>query len=100
MKFNEVAYKEIIDCALKLAHEKYRGYGSDNIKMFGDFGCLVRANDKLQRLKTIYLRRLENNIPENEAIKNAVSDEKIDDTILDAINYLVYMLMCRNEKWE
>jgi hypothetical protein len=99
MGFNTQAYDVILENAKKIALEKYNGYGSDNISAFGDFGCLVRANDKLQRMKTIYLKRFNSGITEDKALINSVPDEKIDDDILDAINYLVYMRMCRHNEW-
>lgn len=100
MAFNQEAYDKILISAKKLATEKYSGYGGDNILMFGDFGCLVRANDKLQRLKVIYNRMMKTGCSEEKALENSVPDEKIDDDILDAINYLVYMRMCRRGEWE
>jgi hypothetical protein len=98
-ELNLSAYEEIITEARKLAEEKYKGYGPDNIGAFADFGCLVRANDKIQRMKTIYLRRFNSGVSEDKALVGAVPDEKIDDDIKDAINYLVYMLMCRRGQW-
>jgi hypothetical protein len=50
-------------------------------------------------MKTIYLKRFNSGITEDKALINSVPDEKIDDDILDAINYLVYMRMCRHNEW-
>lgn len=49
-----------------------------NFRMFGELGILVRMSDKLARLRSI----LENG-------RVAVSDESINDTLLDIINYSV-----------
>jgi hypothetical protein len=43
--------------ALELAElviRKQRDYGHDNINTFGDFGLLVRVNDKVARLRNLY----------------------------------------------
>jgi hypothetical protein len=96
--FNEVSYKTVVDKCLSIAKEKYRGYGPDNIGEFADLGCLIRANDKFRRLRTVYMRRF-SGCSEEEALAGAVSDEKIDDTIMDCINYLVYMMVLRRNEW-
>jgi translation initiation factor 6 (eIF-6) len=57
---------------------------------FGVNGNLVRANDKMARLKTLLWDKAE----------QKVDDEKVLDTCYDLINYGVYMAMMLSGKWE
>ena len=66
---------------------KQRDYGPGNIKAFGDFGVLVRANDKFERLKNLYKNEGE---PQNEPI---------DDSWMDESNYGTIARMYRNGDW-
>lgn len=72
----------------KLLVDKQRDYGPKNITMFGEFGVLVRANDKLQRLINLIQNNKE---PKNEAIE---------DTWADLRNYSQIALMVRNNDFE
>ena len=50
--FNEACYevaREVADLVIK----KQMDYGKDNILAFGEFGVLVRTNDKIARLKNL-----------------------------------------------
>ncbi len=50
--FNQACYevaREIADIVIKKQHD----YGHENILAFGEFGVLVRTNDKLARLKNL-----------------------------------------------
>ncbi len=50
--FNQACYdvaKEIADVVIN----KQRDYGKDNILAFGELGVLIRANDKIARLKNL-----------------------------------------------
>lgn len=62
---------------------KQREYGPSNILDFGDFGILVRTNDKVGRLKNLYRNNIK---PENESI---------DDSWLDNAGYSILALMYR-----
>jgi len=64
--------------------KKQRDYGPANINEFGELGILIRANDKMSRLKTLYRS------------KSAPENESIDDTWLDNAGYSVLALMYRN----
>lgn len=55
-----------------------------NFQAFGAFGILVRLSDKLARLRT-FIEKAQN------GKEMAVKDEKWEDTIVDAINYLVLL---------
>jgi hypothetical protein len=68
---------------LELMKTKNVDYGGNddpfrNFHTFGELGILVRLSDKLARLRT-YCERGE----------LLVKDESVEDTIIDAINYLV-----------
>ena len=65
---------------------KQRDYGPGNILDFGDFGVLVRANDKVARLKNLY----KGNRPQNETV---------DDSWLDLANYAVIAMLVRRGYW-
>ena len=50
--FNEAAHKIATEIA-ELIISKQHDYGHGNILAFGEFGVLVRASDKLERLKNL-----------------------------------------------
>lgn len=54
---------------------KQADYGPGNVSAFGDFGVLVRASDKLERLRNLYQSGAE---PNNESVA---------DSWLDLANY-------------
>ena len=62
---------------------KQKDYGKSNINAFGERGCLVRANDKMERLKHL---SKENKDPTNESI---------DDSWLDLAGYSMIALLVR-----
>ena len=66
---------------------KQHDYGPGNIMDFGDFGVLVRANDKMARLRNLY--------KSGEAPRH----ESVDDTWLDLANYAVIAMMVRRGYW-
>jgi hypothetical protein len=72
---------------ISLLDRKQRDYGSENISAFGEYGCLVRATDKLARL-----RNLLTNVsgPKNEAIE---------DSWLDLSNYCLIAVLNRRNEW-
>jgi len=78
-------HEELCLRARKIMEEKNQDYGADadpfrNFRAFGAFGILVRLSDKLARTRT-YLERGD----------FKVKDEKIDDTLLDALNYVILL---------
>lgn len=76
----------VLDDMRELMIAKQRDYGPGNILDFGDQGVLVRANDKVARLKNLY----KGNRPQNESI---------DDSWVDLANYAVIAMMVRRGYW-
>jgi len=72
---------------IRLMDTKQQDYGSGNISAFGEFGVLVRLNDKMERLKNL------NKMP-------SVKNESIEDTYQDIANYAVISLMIRRNLWK
>jgi len=65
--------------------ERHRKYGRLNISKFGEYGCLVRASDKLERL--INSRHVD------------CADESVEDSWKDLLNYAAMALLCRRGQW-
>lgn len=78
---------EIALANIAVLDAKQQDYGPGNIAAFGEFGCLVRANDKIERLK--HLLRT----------GNAPKNESVEDAWLDLANYAVIAVLCRSGKW-
>jgi hypothetical protein len=72
---------------VRIMDTKQQDYGSNNISAFGEFGVLVRLNDKMERLKHL------NKMP-------SVKNESIDDTYLDIANYAVIAMLIRRNLWK
>lgn len=72
---------------VRVMDTKQQDYGSNNISAFGEFGVLVRLNDKIERLKNL------NKMP-------SVKNEAIDDTYLDIANYAVIAMLIRRNVWK
>ena len=85
--FNEAAYKLAEEVA-ELIISKQHDYGHGNILAFGEFGVLVRASDKLERLKNLH--RL-GDCPENETVE---------DTWRDLAGYAIIALMLERKVFE
>lgn len=71
--------------ARQVMEKKNQDYGEDgdpfrNFRAFGAFGILVRLSDKLARLRTFVERGT-----------YMVNDESFEDTIKDAINYIILL---------
>lgn len=71
---------------IQLLDSKQLDYGPNNISSFGEFGILVRMNDKIERLK--HLQKMID--PKNESIE---------DTYKDIGNYALIALMVRRNLW-
>ena len=64
-------------------------YGPGNISAFGEVGVLVRANDKIERLKNLH-KTGKLGDPENESVL---------DSWLDLANYGIIGAMCNQRLW-
>lgn len=79
---------ELMLSQIVLFDKKQMDYGCGNISSFGEFGCLVRCNDKMERLKNLLGK---NKNPSNEAIE---------DSWLDLSNYSLIAVLCRRKNWD
>ncbi len=79
------AVRQIANEIVALLVKKQADYGHENINSFGEFGILVRANDKLCRLRNLLGKE-----PANEAI---------DDSWRDLAGYSMLALMLRNNQF-
>ena len=74
--------RSVIMCnALELMFKKQHDYGHGNITKFGEFGVLVRTNDKIARLLNLHAR---GDSPENESLI---------DSWVDLFNYSLISLL-------
>ena len=81
LNYNE--YNQIVAECRDLSIRKNKDYGSYTMERFGMRGIVIRLNDKQDRLVNLIWTG-------NEAL---VSEEKIEDTAKDMINYAVYLIM-------
>lgn len=84
-------FEDALDCVLAemraVMISKQADYGPGNIAAFGELGVLVRASDKLERLKHLITG---NRTPNHESI---------DDAWLDLANYGIIAQMVRRGWW-
>jgi hypothetical protein len=80
---NREEYDAIIQQCRDISIRKNNDYGCDTMMRFAEKGLVVRMNDKMERLI---------NLIWNDVDKQ-VSDEKIEDTALDMVNYSIYLVM-------
>lgn len=84
-------HEELCNYARKIMEKKNQDYGADsdpfrNFREFGTYGILVRLSDKLARIRTW-----------EERGQFAV-DETLQETVLDAINYLILYLAMKERE--
>lgn len=84
---NYEEYQNIQREILELSKRKNHDYGCDSLTTFGNFGILIRLSDKFDRLKSFY---------QNQELR--VTDEKLEDTLKDIVNYSIYMIMQERKK--
>lgn len=72
-----------------LWQKKQASYGPRNIGDFGAAGCLIRLNDKVQRLRRKYYMHQE----------ETLDDETTEDTWFDAMGYSLMGLMNQRNQW-
>lgn len=75
--------------AFELFCKKQSDYGPGNINAFGEYGILVRTNDKIERLKRLL----------NPNRKDAPVNESIEDTWMDTSIYSLIALLFRRGQW-
>lgn len=68
--FNEAARQTALEIA-NLICSKQLDYGKANILDFGEMGLLVRANDKMARLRNLYRSGAD---PNNESVEDSWTD--------------------------
>jgi hypothetical protein len=93
--------------ALKLALEnvqlldrKQQDYGSQNIARHGEFGVLVRCDDKTARLANLLKNRKTLVLADNpEECVEAPKNESVLDSWLDLANYGLIGAMCHLGQW-
>jgi hypothetical protein len=73
-----------------LLDSKQQCYGSGNISSFGEYGVLVRANDKIERLK---------NLLRPDSATETPAHESLLDTWFDLSNYSLIGALCRMGRW-
>ena len=88
------AASDIQEDQFDLLVERQRKYGNKNIEQGGILGCLIRAGDKLERLKQVFptvgiTKRYNKDYP----------DESIEDAMLDLANYATIALMLYRDTW-
>ena len=74
---------------MALWKKKQRSYGPHNIGAFGEQGCLIRANDKIQRLRRALFMQKD----------VSLDDETLEDTWKDLIGYALMGLLCHRRQW-
>lgn len=72
---------------LELWVKKHHDYGPENHAIWGTQGCVIRATDKLMRLKRWYFDSM------------AMQNEPIEDTWLDLIGYGLIGLVIKRGQW-
>ena len=90
LQTTEVLTEEFIKVVLDdiaLFDRKQRDYGSENIAAFGEAGVLVRANDKMARLRHLH------------RTGETVANEPVEDSWCDLSVYGVIARMCRAGVW-
>ncbi|MBT9259482.1 MAG: hypothetical protein KM310_06975 [Clostridiales bacterium] len=89
-----VTFEDAVDWALSVMRDvmirKQRDYGSGNISAFGEFGVLVRASDKVHRLKNLLEKAEKGQVPQNEPLF---------DSWLDLANYGLIGMLLQSGLW-
>jgi hypothetical protein len=81
--------EEILDASYKLGIAKNRDYGSVNILQYGVVGLIVRLGDKIARASNLL----------KDGNTAMIANEKVEDTIMDMVNYATYGIMLCNGVW-
>ena len=84
-----VALTEVLLEYVELFDKKQHDYGSANISKFGEFGVIVRASDKVERLTALWSK-----------IDPKVPQETRDDSWQDLLGYAAIGLLVRRGFWD
>jgi len=79
---DRIEYDKIIDECRAISISKNSDYGDASLTKFKETGIIIRLNDKMERLINL-----------NKISVAHVSAECMEDTAIDMINYLVYLVM-------
>ena len=79
-------FSDIVGKAETILESRHQKYGRQNISRFGEQGVVIRLSDKIERLI-------------NMTPRCYGSDETVEDTYFDIINYAVIGLMIRRGQW-
>ncbi len=71
MAMNEKMAKQIVKDNLKVLSRKAKDYGQTNLLLCGEYGIVVRMQDKVSRLLNLLKTGQE---PKNESIEDSFSD--------------------------
>jgi len=85
----EESWLEVARDLFLLWQARQKKYGTGNIAAFMELGCLVRASDKIARLKEALIN--------NHGIES--TDESVLDSWLDLANYAIMGIMCHRGMW-
>ena len=91
MEIKTAMGKEAHTLALKFVRvldSKQQDYGSENITISGELGVVVRAQDKLCRLRHLLAKN------------GDVNHESVDDSWMDLANYGIIGYMVHNKVWK
>lgn len=91
---NEIEFNNfdtVVKKCKELAIFKNKQYGVKNLLIFEGFGILTRMNDKMARLNNLL-----ENIERTIEIYEKQTKETINDTLLDLINYTIYLYLYKN----
>ncbi|MGC8649319.1 MAG: hypothetical protein ACP5UN_03850 [Candidatus Micrarchaeia archaeon] len=88
-KSEKIDIEEVLKKAESIGLKKNNDYGSDNILKYGIIGIIVRIGDKIARYQNLI----------KDSSKQMVMDEKIEDTLMDIVNYATYGEMLSDGVW-
>lgn len=92
-------FQGIFDDALELLIDRQRKYGPENIRSQGFYGVFTRLrNDKINRLARSLSGQIKEGVLTIE-FDERVTDESIEDTLLDIMNYAAILLSLYRGDW-
>lgn len=89
IEIEQAAVMTFLDYFSDIFQPRQQKYGRGNIAMHGAMGCVVRLDDKLARLRRVYIERK----------TGTFTDETLIDGWRDALGYSLIGLMCALNRW-